>query len=91
MVENECKPEDDESLLSLIDEVSTDDESDEGSIRMNNLEEICYESQIYPEINARDARLKIRDHTKQTQNELKGAKLSAKSMGKGLKKYLMLF
>ena len=39
---------------------------------MNALEEIWDGGQIHPGIKARDAKLKIRDHIKQTINEWKG-------------------
>ena len=59
LLENERNAEEDESILSLIDELSTDDKYDDVYISMNALENIWYESQIHPEIKARDARLKI--------------------------------
>ena len=37
-------------------------------------------------MNAINARFKIRDHIRQSQNEWKGAEVSAKDMGKGLHK-----
>ena len=40
---------------------------------MNALKDICGGSQIHPELNARYARLKIRDHIKQAKNKWKGA------------------
>ena len=42
-------------------------------ISKNALEEIWDVSQIYPEINERDAIFKIRDHIRQNYNKLKGA------------------
>ena len=53
---------------------------------MNTLKGIQGESQIHSEINERDARLIISDCMKQINNELKGVKISAKSMGKYLHK-----
>ena len=91
LLENKRNFEEDEPILASINEASVDENSDEESISTDNLEDIWGANYAHLNINVRDARLKIRDHTKQTQNELKGAKLSAKSMGKGLKKYLMLF
>ena len=64
LVENERCEEEDESNLSTIDELSTEDESEYGSISTNVFEDIQYESQIHPDINARDARLKVRDRIK---------------------------
>ena len=91
LVENECNEEEDKSSLSSIDESSTDDESDYLSISTNDLEDILEGSQIHPEINARDDRLKIRDRIRQTQNEWKGSELSEKRMGKGLHKLFKEF
>ena len=50
--------------MSSINELSTDDESDDVSILNNTLEDIQDRSQIHPDINERDARLKIREHIK---------------------------
>ena len=74
--------------MASIDESYTYDDSDGGSISTNALEYICDGRQIHPYINARDAIFKISDYIKQTQNEWKGEELSAKSMGKGLHKFL---
>ena len=57
--------------MASIDDSSTYDESDDGYIIMNAFEDIWDGNQIHSEIKARDARLKIRDHIKQTQNEWK--------------------
>ena len=72
--------------MASIDESFTYNDSDDGSISRNSLEGIWYGIQIRPEINARDARLKIRDRIKLTQSEWKVLELSAKRMGKGLHK-----
>ena len=69
--------------MASFDESSTDNYSDGWSISTNALKYIWDGSQIYPEINVRDARLKIHDLIRQTQNEQKGTEISAKSMGKG--------
>ena len=69
-----------------IDELSTDDESDDKYISTNSLKEIWRGNYVHPEINARYARLKIRDRIRQTQSEWKGEELSSKSMGKGSNK-----
>ena len=53
---------------------------------MNDLKDIWYGSQIHIDIIARDARLKILDHIKQTKIERKQEELSAKRMGKLLHK-----
>ena len=59
--------------MPSIYEGSTDYESDDGSISINNLEEIWYGSYVHPDNNSRDTRLKTRDHIKKVQGELKGA------------------
>ena len=66
--------------MASIDKSYIDD-SDDGSISTNSLEYIRDRSQIHPELNARYARFKIRDHNKQTKNEWKGAELPERSMG----------
>ena len=76
-----------QSILDSIDDWSTENDSDDGSISTDDLEDIWGGSQIHPELNARDARLKIRDRIKQTQNEWKRAELSEEGMGKGLHKF----
>ena len=47
-----------ESISSSIDELYIEDDFGDGYIITNNLEDIWYGSQIHPDINARDARLK---------------------------------
>ena len=86
LVENEHNIEEDKSTLSSIDELSTDDYSDDVSISKNTVEEIWDGSQIHPVTNARDTRLKIHDCIKQTKSEWKGSELSAKRIGKDLHK-----
>ena len=76
--------------MASIDESYIDDDSDDVSIISNALEEILGGSQIHPELNAIDDRLKIHDCIKQTKNQWKGAELTAKSMGKGLHKFFGL-
>ena len=73
LVENKRNTEEDESILSSIDELFADNDSDDGYISMNALEDIQDRSQIHPDINVRYALLKIRDHIKQTEIEWKGA------------------
>ena len=86
LAENKCNAEEDESILASIDESSTDHDFDDGSISTNYLEDIWDGIQIHPDINTRDARLKIRDHIKKTKGEWKEEELSEKIMGKGLHK-----
>ena len=59
--------------MSSTNESSTEYESDDGSISTNNPEEIRDVSKIHPEINARDAKSKIRERIKQTLNKWKGS------------------
>ena len=70
-------------MSDSIDELSINYDSDGGSIFTNSLEDIRDESQIHLEINARDARFKISDCIRQTENEWKVAELSVKSMVEG--------
>ena len=72
--------------MDSIDESSTYDESDEVYISTKSIEDIRDISQIHPDVNTRDAKLKIRDHIFQTQSEWKIAEISVKSMGKCLHK-----
>ena len=51
LVENECNIEEDESSLSSIDYLYTENDSDDGSISTNALEEIRDGNKIHPEIN----------------------------------------
>ena len=62
------------------------DESDDESMSMEMLEDICDSSQSHPSVNRRDTRYKIRDSIKQSQPKWKGALLSTQNMGKGLHK-----
>ena len=69
LVQNERNTEEDEPILASIDDPYTDDDYDDRSISTDTLEEIQDGSQIHPEINTRDARLKIFYHIKQTKSE----------------------
>ena len=66
LVENERNAEEDESIFSSIYELSTDYNSDEGSISTNPLKDIWDGRKIHPEINTRYARFNIRDRIKHT-------------------------
>ena len=70
-MENERNLEEDDSILASIDESSADDNSDEKSISTENIEDILDGSYVHPDINASDARLKIRDCIRQSKNEWK--------------------
>ena len=72
--------------MSPIDETYIDNDYDDESISTNALEEIQYGNYLHTDINARDTRLKINDHIRQWKSERKGVELSAKSIGKGLKR-----
>ena len=86
-MENEQNVAEDESILASIDDSYTYNDSDDGYISMNDVEEIQDGSYAYSYINTIDARLKIRDHIKQPQNEWKESELLANSMGKVLHKF----
>ena len=58
-------------MLSSIYEQSTVDDSDDGSIITNDIEDIQNGKYIYPEISTREDRLKKRDRIKQAQSEWK--------------------
>ena len=47
-MENEHKVEEDEPISASIDELSTDEDSDDGSINTNALEDIQVGRQIHP-------------------------------------------
>ena len=68
LAENEWNAEEDESIFPSTDELSTENDSDDGYISTNVLEDIWDENQIHPEINARDDRLKMHDHIRKTKN-----------------------
>ena len=67
--ENERNIEEDESILASVNEFSTDDDSDDGYISRNALEEIWFRSQNNRKINARYAIFKISYHIRQTQTK----------------------
>ena len=48
LVENKHNAEEDESIFSSIDDLFTDNDSDDRSISTNHLEDIQYGSQIHP-------------------------------------------
>ena len=69
LVENKRNAEEDEYITASIDELSTCNDSSEGSISTHALEDIQDGSQIHPDMNARYARLKTRDNIRQAQSE----------------------
>ena len=54
--------------MDSIDKSSTYDDSDDGYIFMNVLEDIWDENYVYPDINAIDAKLKICEHIRLAQS-----------------------
>ena len=54
--------------MASIGDLSTDDDSDDGYVSTNNLKDVYDGIQVHPELNERDAKLKIRDRIKQTKN-----------------------
>ena len=60
---NEGNVSEDESILALIYESSTEDDCDDGYISTNTFDDIRDENYVNPDNNARDDRLKIRDST----------------------------
>ena len=73
LVENEWNSEEDEPISALINDFYTYDNSEEGYISTNALEDIRYVTYIHPEINSRDDILKIRDGIRQEKSEWKWA------------------
>ena len=61
-MENELNLKEEESILDLTYESSTVDHYDYESISTDDYEDIWFGSYVHPNINARDARLKTRDH-----------------------------
>ena len=57
--------EENESIAASIDELFTDDDSYYGSINKNSRKSIQDVNYVHLDINARDARLKIRDRIRQ--------------------------
>ena len=86
LLENKHIAEEDKSILDSIDGLSTDNDSEEGSISTDALGDIWDGSQIHPKINTRYDKFKIRDLIRQTQAEWKVVELSENSMVKGLHK-----
>ena len=76
----------DKSFLASINESSTDNDSDNVSLITNTCENICYGNYVHPDINARDARLKVRERIRQAQSEWKEVYLSEKRIRKGFHK-----
>ena len=56
-------------MLDSIDELYTDNDTDDISMSANYIEDIQDRSQIHPDINTIYARFKIGDRIIQTQNE----------------------
>ena len=60
-----------------------ENDSDDGSISTNALDEIHYGIYLHPYVKGRYSILKILDNIKQAQIECKVAEIPEKSMGKG--------
>ena len=69
-----------------MENISSGDEADHDLISTEMLEDIRDVSQIYPNVNRREACYKLRDSIRQRQSQWKGALKSTLSMGKGLHK-----
>ena len=69
-----------------IDVMSSGDNSDDGPMYTEMLEDICDGSKSHLSVNMREVCYKIRDCIKQSQAKYKGALLSTWNMGKGLHK-----
>ena len=69
-----------------MDTISSCDESDDGPMSTEMLEDIRNGIQSYQIINSREACYKIRDNFKKSQQEWKGALSSTQNMGKVLYK-----
>ena len=54
--------------MASIDELYTDNDSDDGSISTKYIKKILCRSQIHPELNARDTIFKIHNRIRQTKN-----------------------
>ena len=65
-----------------IDDMGSGDESDHDLISTEMLEDICYGSQSYPNVNKIESRYKIRDRIRQRKSEWKGVLKATQSMGK---------
>ena len=72
--------------MSSTDDSSEEDNSDDEYISLDTFEDIRGGKHVHPNIDARDARYRIRDHIRKSQSEWTVAELSEKIMGKGLHK-----
>ena len=69
-----------------MDTMSSGDESDNEPMSTDIFEDIRDDSQSRPSVNRREARYRIHDHIKQSQEKYKGGLLSTQNMGKVLHK-----
>ena len=79
--------EEDESVLTSIENSSADDNYDNKSISKNSLEDIWDGNYVHPCINARNSRLKIRDRIRLAYIQWKGEEISVNRMVKVLLKF----
>ena len=78
-----------ESIMMREQDMKNLDEKekfDDDLISTETLHDICDGNQTHPNIDKREARLKIRDRIKQKKSEWKGALRATHKMGKGLHK-----
>ena len=69
-----------------MENIDEKEKSDDDHNRTETLQEICDGNQTHPNIDRREARLKMRDHIKKKKSEWKGALKARHKMGKGLHK-----
>ena len=69
-----------------MENIDSNEKSDDDHISTEMLHDICDGSQTHPNVDKREARRKIRDRIKQRQSEWKGALKAMHNMGKGLHK-----
>ena len=84
-----CDESNSESLMineQDMENIDSNEKSDDDHISTETLYDICDGSQTHPNVDKREARCKIRDRIKQRQPERKEALKSTRNMGKGLHK-----
>ena len=83
---SECNTEEDESISDSIDDSSTEDDSDDGSISTKAIKYMWNGKHIHTDINTRYVRLKIRYHIIQKTSEWKISEFTENKTGKVLHK-----
>ena len=74
--------------MASIDELSIDDDYDDGYIRTNNIKDIQDGNHVNSDVNPKYNRFKVCDRRNQEKSEWKGTELSEKSIRKGLHKVI---